>query len=311
MSPIRTSLLSFSLGLVLAIAVLPCPARMLTAQTAAQDPQAAPPAAPPLEPVAFENPFPPDKLAFIKDYAGRSAKEIRKDKRFRELMNKAIPRTEFHYGHDLPLYDAIDTVLEGPPLPIDVRDGRYAMVASHGGPYLNGKGFLWFDLDTGIMLGGFFFHPINGEPTPTLAIFSRQLKAQSLAMSQLPPAFAQDLAQWVAVAGMKPLFVRYFIPENGKKYVLLHDEDYCAYPPGAPPPDPAVCQQMNADAADIDLNAADFMAQTHNAANATAWMLSPAQVSWIAMRNQSCGAGLACRIRLTRERTRVVMGRPS
>jgi uncharacterized protein YecT (DUF1311 family) len=72
-----------------------------------------------------------------------------------------------------------------------------------------------------------------------------------------------------------------------------------------------VCQQLNADAADADLNAADFMEQTHNAANATAWNLSPAQVTWIGIRNQSCGAGpgvAVCRVRLTRQRVRVIAG---
>lgn len=44
------------------------------------------------------------------------------------------------------------------------------------GPCLRGRGFLWFDLDEGIVLGGFYFTPTNGEPTPTLTVFSRQLK---------------------------------------------------------------------------------------------------------------------------------------
>ena len=29
---------------------------------------------------------------------------------------------------------------------------------------------------------------------------------------------------------------RYFVPANGKKYVLVHDEDYCAHPAGVPGP---------------------------------------------------------------------------
>ena len=126
-------------------------------------------------------------------------------------------------------------------MPIDIREGRYVMVSSHSGPYLAGKGFLWFDMKEGIALGGVYFHPTNGEPTPTLAIFSRQLQETSLSMSQLPPAFAEDLAQWVLVAGVKMISPRYFIPENGKKYVLLHDEDYCAAPENAPAPDPDRC----------------------------------------------------------------------
>jgi uncharacterized protein YecT (DUF1311 family) len=64
---------------------------------------------------------------------------------------------------------------------------------------------------------------------------------------------------------------------------------------------------LNADAADADMNAAYFMSETHNQANATAWMLGPDQAAWIGVRERTCGAGLACRIRVTRERTRVLM----
>jgi uncharacterized protein YecT (DUF1311 family) len=272
----------------------------------AQDPQTAAQQPPP-PPVAFQNLIPPDKLSFLNDYAGRTAAEVKKDKRFRQLMKIAVPRTVYHYGHDLPLDEAIDMVLEGPPLPITIRDGRYAMVASHGGPYLHGKGFVWFDLQTGVALGGFFFAPINGEPAPTLTIFSRQLNVESLAMSQLPSAFAEDLAQWGATTRVPIISPRYFIPDNGRKYVLAHDEDYCAVPAGAPPPDRYACEQMNADAADADFDAADFMEQTGHRANATAWMLEPEQAAWIGIRDRTCGGVLACRIRMTRERTRVIL----
>jgi uncharacterized protein YecT (DUF1311 family) len=285
---------------------------LLTAGAHAQQstPPAQPPAsaqAAPAPPVAFENAIPPEKLAFLNDYAGKPASELRKDKRFRQLMKLAVPRTVYHYGHDLPLDEAIDTVLDGPPMPTDIRDGRYVMVSSHGGPYLRGKGFVWFDMQTGIALGGFFFRPTNGEPTPTLTIFSRQLKAESMAMSQLPLPFAEDLAQWALVTGVPAVGPRYFIPDNGKKYVLIHDEDYCALAAGAPAPDQNACEQMNFDAADADFNAADFMAQTGNRANATAWMLEPQQMAWITVRDQTCGAGLGCRIRMTRERTRIIL----
>jgi len=53
------------------------------------------------------------------------------------------------------------------------------------------------------------------------------------------------------------------------------------------------------------------MKETHNQANATAWMLGPDQVEWIGFRDRSCGggpAGLPCRIRITRQRTRVLLG---
>jgi uncharacterized protein YecT (DUF1311 family) len=308
MTPIRAFPFKFKKASIVAIGVLLSLSSLFGLRAGAQKPQAGPGPLPPLAPVAFQNPIPADKLSFLNDYAGRTAANLKKDKRFRQLMKMAVPRTEYHYGRDMPLDEAIDTVLDGPPLPVDIRDGRYVMVASHGGPYLRGKGFMWFDIREGIALGGFFFRPTNGEPTPTLTIFSRQLKVDTLAMSQLPPEFAEDLAQWASVTGVPAVSPRYFIPDNGKKYVLLHDEDYCAAPQGGPAADPDACEQMNFDAAAADLNAADFMAQTGHLANATAWMLNPEQVAWIGVRDRTCGGVLGCRIRMTRERTRVIIG---
>jgi uncharacterized protein YecT (DUF1311 family) len=270
-----------------------------------EPPDARPPAA------AFQNAIPADQLAFLNDYAGRPAKELTKDKRFRNLMKLSVPRTVYHYGRDMGLTDATESVVFGSHLPVVVRDGRYVTVAGKEGPYLEGRGFLWFDMKEGLALGGVYFHPINGEPTPTLAIFSRQLSQNSLGMSQLPLAFAEDVSQWSAEMRLPPISPRYFIPENGKKYVLLHDEDYCDHPANAPPPPEASCQQMNADAADADMNAAEFMAQSHNAANATAWALRPEQVTWIGFRDQTCRVGpnrVGCQIRMTRQRTRVLLG---
>ena len=269
------------------------------------------PAAPPEPfpaPVAFQNPIPRGQLAFLNDYAGKTAKYLLKDKRFHSLMKLAIPRTEYHYGRDMPLSDAIDLALDGSKLPVEVREGRYLLVSGSSGPYLRGRGFVWFDMQQGIVLGGFYFQPTNGEPTPTLTVFSRQLNVDSLSLTQLPQAFDEDLIQWATQAGVPPVEPRYFIPDNGKKYVLIHDEDYCDHPENEPPPPQDRCQQLNADAADADVNAAYFMSETHNQANATAWMLGPDQVAWIGIREQTCGAGLACRIRITRERTRVLMG---
>ncbi|MGD0787196.1 MAG: lysozyme inhibitor LprI family protein [Terracidiphilus sp.] len=283
---------------------------LLKPNAAAQDTGGAArtPPEPPPAPAVFQNPIPGAQLVFLNDFAGQPVKVLLKDKRFRSLMKAAVPRTEYHYGRDMPLSDAIDMVLDGSKEPVEVREGRYALVSGRSGPYLRGRGFVWFDLQQRIVLGGFYFQPTNGEPTPTLTVFSRQLNVDSLSMTQLPLAFAGDLIQWATQAGVPPVEPRYFIPDNGKKYVLIHDEEYCDHPEDQPPPPQERCQQLNADAADADVNAAYFMSETHNQANATAWMLGADQVAWIGMREQTCGAGLACRIRITRERTRVLMG---
>jgi uncharacterized protein YecT (DUF1311 family) len=280
------------------------------ANASAQQPAPAPDAILPPPPAVFHDPIPGGELAFLNDFAGRPAKELLKDKRFEKLRKLVIPRSEYHYGRDMPLSEASDDVIYGSKIPVQIRDGRYVLISGSQGPYLSGKGFFWFDMQTGIALGGVYFHPVNGEPTPTLAVFSKQLSDHSLGMSQLPLAFAEDLSQWVANSKARWVSPRYFIPENGKKYVLLHDEDYCDHPPDSPAPPAATCMQLNAEAADADLNAAYFMKATGNAADATAWMLGPDQVAWIGFRDQSCGAGpgaLSCRIRITRQRTRTIL----
>lgn len=290
--------------LFLAIIAVLLPTLRIDAQT----PQAAP-AAP--EYVQFQNLIPPGQVAFLNAYAGRTTKELMKDKQFKAVKKLMIPRTEYHYGRDMPLSDAVDLALGGSPLVVNVREGRYVMVTGKQGPYLHGRGFLWFDLEQGVALGGFYFSPTNGEPSPTLTVFSRQLNQASLALGEFPSAFIDDLGQWTMVSSIPEISPRYFIPENGKKYVLEHDEDYCWAPAGtpAPPPD-APCMRANLAAADADMNAGYFMKETHNAANATAWMLGPEQTAWLAMRDNTCAgpAGLGCRVRMTRERVRVILG---
>jgi hypothetical protein len=271
-------------------------------QTESPDAEAPPP------PATFQNPVPSAQLSFLTGFDGHPAKELMKDKRFKDLLKSEIPRTEYHYGSDMSLGDALKEALDGSPQPVEIRDGRYLTAAGAQGPYLSGRGLLWIDMQQGIFLGGFYFHPTNGEPSPTLTIFSRQLDQLELSMSQLPQAFVADLSQWALVEHVPQISPRYFIPLNGKKYVLLHDEAYCEAPPGARAADP--CEHLEEQAANADMDAAYFMDETHNAANATAWMLGPDQVEWIGLRDRTCGIGLLCRVAFTRQRTRVLMGHP-
>jgi uncharacterized protein YecT (DUF1311 family) len=269
-----------------------------------------PPPGPPPQ-ANLQNLIPADQLSFLSGFDNQPTRILLKDKRFRNLMKEAIPRTEYHYGRDMSLSDAVQTVLDGSNLPVVLRDGRFVTVPGNSGPYLGGRGFLWFDMQTGVALGAFYFHPTNGEPSPTVTVFSRQLSDDDLSMGELPEPFAEDMEQWTANSRVPEVSPRYFIPENGRKYVLVHDEDYCWHPPGTMRPDPEACEEMNASAADDDMNTAYFMQETGNAANATAWMLGPDQVAWINFRDRSCGNGLACRIRVTRQRTRVLIGHPT
>jgi hypothetical protein len=266
-------------------------------------------------PAIFQNPIPRDQLAFLNQFDGAPSKDLIENKQFRKLLHSVLPDCTFHYGGDMPLTDAIDQVIKGSPLPVRIHDGRYLVVSGRMGPYLGGRGFIWIDLQDGIGLGGFYFRPTNGEPSPTVNVFSKQVKEEdTLAMSQLPPAFGEDLWEWSGQSRIPPVTARYFITGDKKKILLEHDEDYCARLGGssaAPPQSP--CQQMNADAADVDLVAAYYLDQTNHATNATAWMINDHDaVAWIQFRDNTCAAGpnpLNCRIVMTRERTHLIIRR--
>jgi hypothetical protein len=305
-SPLRTLLC-----LVSTLAALTA----LPAQT--PDQQSAPPSAPPsslYDKAIFQKPIPPDQLAFLAQFAGRPSGEIMRDKQFRKLLKSVIPDCMFHYGNDKPLNDALDLVMEGSRIPVEVRDGRFVLVSGLMGPILAGKGFLWFDLKEGIALGGFYFHPTNGEPTPALNVFSRQVKEDYLSLSQMPPDFVMDLVQWQTMARIAPVTARYFITGSNRKILLEHDEDYCLSWDGTRMPPDSGCQEMAADAADLDLSSAYYLDATHHVTNATAWMMNQDQVSFLEIRDRTCRTGidpLGCRIHMTRERTGVIIKRPA
>jgi uncharacterized protein YecT (DUF1311 family) len=280
-----------------------------------QEPQTQEPQAPvsQYDKAIFQKPIASDQLTFLNNFAGRASNDVVRDGKYRKLIHTVVPDTPFHYGTDMPLSDAIENVLSGPPLPVGIRDGRYVMVSSRGGPDVRGRGFMWIDMQDGIALGGIFYHPTNGEPTPTLTVFSKQVKEESLEMSQLPSAFGQDVSQWSATANIPSVTTRYFINAAGEKIVLAHDEDFCAHAKGEPAPAEDVCEQMNADAADVDMEAAYFLEHTNYASNATARMtIETDQIDWIKLREESCKSGpdrLKCRIHMTHERTHVLINR--
>jgi hypothetical protein len=295
-----------------------------TAPTTPDDAQAQMPPPPPLPPgpaydkALFQNPIPAQYLTFLGTYAGAPSGNLYHDKTFHHILHDTLPDCLFHYGRDMPLDGALDMVMSGSTAPVQVRENRYVLVAGQRGPYLRGMGFIWVDMQDGIVLGGFYFHPTNGEPTPTVAVFSKQVKTKDkgIAMSQLPPEFERDLEQWAQQWGVPVLTTRYFLTGTNLRILLEHTEDYCyvaGNDPNVPMPPPEGCEQMNADAADVDVNAAYYLEQVNYATNATAWMITGQdQVDWLAMRESTCRVGphpLECRIRMTRQRTQVIVTR--
>lgn len=261
------------------------------------------------DPAVFAKPMPAAQLAFLSACDGAAPKPLEHDKKFRKLVGAVSPNGLFHLGVDMPIENALELVLEGATAPVRLRDGRYLMVSTDAGVR---RGFLWVDVQEGIGIGGIYFHPSNGEPTPTLTLFSRQAaEAQNLDPAQLPAAFRSDLEQWERAARVPPVLARYFITSASRKILLLHSEEFCTDPDAGTP---AGCAQLDAAAADMDLETADYLDQTRHATNATARMVPGAAMqAWIQDRDHSCLAApnlLDCRIRMTRERVRVVVHAP-
>ena len=109
----------------------------------------------------FLKPIPGDQLTFLSQFSGVAAKDVMRDKQFRKLMKSFIPDCMFHYGRDMMLSDAMDMVFKESTLQAQIRDGRYLTISGLKGPYLDGRAFLWIDMQDGIGMGGFYFHQIG------------------------------------------------------------------------------------------------------------------------------------------------------
>ncbi len=258
----------------------------------------------------FEPKVPAPMLEVLKTLAGKTTTEALKDKNLKVVMKITVPDCEYHYGKDMSLHAALDLVLNGSKDPVQLLNDRYIFISGAQAPYLGGRGFLWFDTVDGVGLGGFFFQPTNGEPTPALSVFSRQVKEPVVTIDHFPVTFLQIMSQWAAATHMPPITTRYFLNGLNKRVLLEHDEDYCVRADGsvAAPNDP--CQQQVAYAADVDETAAYYLDKIHYATNGTAWMLGPDQTAWLHTRDQSCGGVLDCRIRVTREHTHAILHLP-
>ena len=138
------------------------------------------------DPQIFQAPLPPADLAYLRQFSGAPAKDLLRDKQFKKLMKLFVPGCIFHYGRDMSLPDALSMAFDGSRIPVELRDNRYLLVVGQQGPYLQGRGFVWIDLETGIALGGFYFIPTNGEPTPALNLFSKQVKEETLGLANSP-----------------------------------------------------------------------------------------------------------------------------
>jgi uncharacterized protein YecT (DUF1311 family) len=282
---------------------------------AADDPAAAAqtiaalPPAPVYDKSIFGDTIPAAQLAFLKSFDGNRTRDLYHDKQFKALKKSVLPKWEFHYGRDMSITEAMDDALGDSKDAVQVRDGRYVMLSGTAElfPGLGGRAFMWFDMQDGIGLAAFYFHPSNGEPTPTTTVFSKQLMVDTISMAQMPPEFFQDFSQWSNEERIPPINTRYFIGGLEKRLLLEHDEDFCSSTFTALGSD---CLQMTADAADVDMNTAYYLEQVNYATNATAHMIvGDDQSAFLRLRTNRCGNvadPLGCRILITRQQVHTV-----
>src|ERR1700739_1592241 len=121
-----TTLTSSRRSALLALVTL---AAMVTLAAVGQSQQAPIPLPAP-QPDTLTNPIATGQLAFLNGYAGRTTKELMKDKQFHSLMKATIPRTEYHYGRDMPLTDARGDALDGARRPVCDRNGHAGTVSA-------------------------------------------------------------------------------------------------------------------------------------------------------------------------------------
>lgn len=228
----------------------------------------------PSTPNLFHSVLSQNDCMILRLLAEASSKDAVKTPQFRTVLERVVPYTPFHFGVDVPLSQALESVLARSAEPARLREGRYALFANTNGS-AGVRGFLWVDLQKGEAVGGIFFHPANGEPTPTLTLFSSQVLNDSMNVRALPAALLTDLRTWSEAADVPTVSTRYFVNATGKKTVLVHRENFCAEPHASSTAEDA-CESLNAKAAGTDAAAAAFLAQTHNASNATIRMLGAA-----------------------------------
>jgi hypothetical protein len=215
------------------------------------------------EPVVLATTMKGEDRDMLLQYVGMPAKDAIRSERFRYYMDSVIPYAPIHYHVDLPLTQALSEVLGISSEPTEVHDGRYMMLTTTRSDQLARRGFLWIDLQNGAAFGGIFFRPSNGEPSPTLTLFSKRVVHADVHTRQLPARFVSDLQRWSAAAELPPVLTRYFVNAASRKSVLLHEDNYCGSKPDV------ACEELNAKAASIDATAKSYLGLVHYASNAT------------------------------------------
>ena len=218
---------------------------------------------------------------FPKQYDGAPSGDLYRDKHFRKLMKSFVPDCLFHCGRDMPLGDALDVVLKDSRVPVRVRDGRYVTVPGLGGP-LPARARVFVDGSAdwdwaGRVLVSSDEWGADAQPGGVFAAGEGRPDELWRVAAGVRAGYGEmdcGFASAVSADGL-------LITGENRRILLEHDADYCSPAYGRVGPGGSGCEQIKADAADLDVTAAYYLEQVHYATNGTAWMIGPDQQAWL------------------------------
>lgn len=112
---------------------------------------------PPADDPLFEKPIANDQLTFLNKYDGRASDHVLHDGKYKKIIQTVVPAFPIRFRvDDESLSNTLETVLQSVPLPVEIHDGRYVMIASRGTPTLRGKGFCGLTCRKASPWAGFF-----------------------------------------------------------------------------------------------------------------------------------------------------------
>lgn len=229
---------------------------------------------------------PASALGWLRDYAGKPAKDLAADPRFAALLDAAVPATTLSLPPARSLRDIVAGRLRRSSRHVTILEDNYVSIASDETPTL-----LWVDLNGNRSLGAIALPRPTGGLEPAVLIFTGSL-GSAATTADLPPAFRTALAEWAKESDLIAVTPLYFLSAGAAPRILLHSLDTCS-PAGGHDADAArACEKQNLEFATTDL---DFALTNAGARlppdSAEELEFESAQSTWQARRDMTCDAG--------------------
>lgn len=134
-------------------------------------------------------------------YKGRSAREVVRNSRFRQLLEGSLPHYTVpwysSYGKNHTLPEGIPQALEGFADPVSVESDRFVSISGAFGTEADFKGLLWVNTGFEAHTSLFAFMMQSGSAA-SLDIYTNDLSPST----PLPPQFISSLLHWKKRTGI-------------------------------------------------------------------------------------------------------------